>query len=101
MTSEGIATRTLIALPARVYLRVPLQIVSAHESLHAVVTAKLSVAEMGLDVRLNVFLATESLVTIFKSTDVLVVHGVRSFDVLCYLVQRDVGFFNRSVDTGF
>ena len=58
------------------------QIVTSHKTLAAVITSKLSIAEMGLNVRLDVFFPSELLVAVFIFADPFIVNSIGTFDEL-------------------
>jgi hypothetical protein len=67
-------------------LGVAFEIVAAHETLATVVAAELAVAEVGLNVRLDVFFSAEFLVAVFVLAGPFGVNGVWAFDELGYVV---------------
>lgn len=98
---KRIATETWVRLGARVNLGVAFEVVAAHETLVAMVTSELSIAEMGLHVRLDVLLSSKFLVAVLVLADPFVVGQIGAFDELCDVVQRDVGLLYRSAHPRF
>ena len=80
MPGEAVAARARVGLDAAVDLGVALEVVLTHETLAAVVAAILSVAKMGLDMRLDILLAAEFLIAFRVETSPLAVQGIRAVD---------------------
>jgi hypothetical protein len=79
----------------------PFEIVSTDESFVAVITLELSIVKVSLHVRFDVLFPAEALVAIVELANPLVVRRVRSFYVLCNIVQGDVSLLDGSVDAWF
>ena len=80
---------------------VPFEIVTSHKTLAAVVASKLSIAQMGLDMRLNVLFSAELLVAVIIFADPFVVSAIRGLDELRDVIQSDVCRFDGSAHTRF
>lgn len=63
---------------------------TAHKTLVAVVTPELSITQVGLDMRLDVFFASKFLITTFVFADPFIIDRIWTFDELGYIVQGDI-----------
>lgn len=100
LSCESVSAIALVGLDPRVYLGVPLEIVCPDEALIAVIAFILSIPQVGLHMRLYIFLSAEPLVAAGKCADPLVIHGVGPLDIGRNLVQGDARVFDRGIEIG-
>ncbi len=82
MTRERISAQARIWLGARVDFGMSFQIVTSYKALVTVVTSKLSITKVSLDVGFDVFFSSEFLVAPYILADPFVVKRIRTFDEL-------------------
>ena len=82
MTREGISAQARIRLGARVDLGMSFQIVTSYKAFVTVVTSKLSITKVSLDVGFDVFFSSEFLVATYILANPFVVKRIRAFDEL-------------------
>jgi hypothetical protein len=96
MAGKAIATKTRIRLNTTVDLCVTFKIMLADEAFLAVWTLILAITKMCLHMRLNVFLASKTLLALWKQTSPFLIGGIRAFDVTSDIING-----NASVCDGF
>lgn len=101
MTGKCVAAQAWVWLGPGMDFGVSFEIVTSHKTLAAVVASKLSIAEVGLDMRLDVFFPAEFLVAVVIFAHPFVVNGVWPFDELGNVIQGDICLFDGSAHTRF
>jgi hypothetical protein len=99
LPGECVAAETWIGFGASMNLGVPFEIVAAHESFVAVIALELPIVEVSLDVRFDVLLPAKSLIAIVEFANPLVVRRIRPIDVLCNVIQGNIGLLNGGANT--
>lgn len=89
---EAITAGTWVGLDTAVDLGMALEIVLANEALTAVRALELAVAQVGLHVRFDVFLASETFVAGGEEAEVFLVGGGGAGDIAGDVVGGDAGF---------
>ena len=72
VAGKCVTAEACVRFRASMDLGVPFQVVSSNETLFAVVASELSVTQVSLDMRLDVFFATKLLVTVLELASPLV-----------------------------
>lgn len=98
MPGKPVTARTHVWLDATMNLAVSLEVVLAYKTFVAMITAKLSVAKVGLDVRLDVFFAPKFLPATVVHAHPFLVNQVRTADEGCNLIRGDASVFDRCID---
>lgn len=101
--SETTSTRTWIRLDAAVDLRMPFQVMLAHERIPAMDAAVLSIPEMGLNVRFDVLFASKAAVAVGVGARPSAVKRVRTTDIGRNFLRTDAGIFDRgsNIEIGY
>jgi hypothetical protein len=87
LSSKASTTSTGKRLVATVCLQVPLEIMTTNEVLFANVTLELAISQMGLNVRLDVLLATKAAEAASEETDPLAIFGIGARNELGDLIS--------------
>lgn len=104
MSSQGIMTCKTVAAFAGIWLHagvdfgMAFQIMATDKTLAAVVTFKLPIPKVSLDVRFNIFLSAEAFVTSGECANPFAVGWIRPLDICSDLVKCDAGLLNGSID---
>lgn len=100
VSSKRVAAETGIWLRASMDLCVALEVMATNKTLLAMIASELTIAQMCLDVGLDVLLPAKFFAAIFVGAHILAIDWAWSFDELCNVIDRNVGVLDRSFDAG-
>lgn len=92
MSGKAVAAKAWIWFDTTVNLCMSLQVVLAYKTLLAVRALELTIAEMGLDMRLDIFFATKALVAVLVETKPFAITWIRTGDEVGDVIDGNTRF---------